>query len=178
MSLPDHLMVSHDVDYEEDSHQLNSRLRYLNRSLDGFWKRWRKEYLLELREAHCHHRSYGESQLSEGDIVVVYSDDQPRSCWKLGRIEKMIVGVDGQKRAATVRVSKKGRISTLDRPIQHLYPLEVSPQSDEEENTLDLIAPTSESGQHVETPRPKRSAATMARDRILAQAVSGLDIEP
>ena len=36
------------------------------------------------------------------------------------------MGADGQIRAANTRVSKKGRSSTLDRPIQHLYPLEVA----------------------------------------------------
>ncbi len=55
--------------------------------------------------------------LTEGDTVVVYADDQPRSCWRLERIDQVIVGVDGQKREATDRVSKNGRTSTLDRPI-------------------------------------------------------------
>lgn len=79
MNFPDHLIVGQEVDSDEDSCQLNARLKHLSRSLDAFWRRWRREYLLELREAHRHHRSSGESQLSEGDIVVVYSDDQPRS---------------------------------------------------------------------------------------------------
>ena len=81
--------------------------------------------MLELREAHRHHRSTGEPHLTEGDIVVVYSEDQPRSFWKLGRIEKVLQGADAQQRAATVRVSKNGHVSALNRPMQHLYPLEV-----------------------------------------------------
>ena len=55
----------------------------------------------------------------------MYSDDQPRIFWKLGRIEKVLQGADGQRRAANVRVSKNGHTSTLNHPIQHLYPLEV-----------------------------------------------------
>ena len=121
-----------------------------------------------LREAHRHHCSSGESHLSEDDIVVAYSGDKPRSCWKLGRIEEIIVGADGQKRAATVRVSEKSRVSNLDRPIQHLYPLEVSPPYDAEENPLNLIVPESEFKRGVKTPRPRRSAAAMAHDHILA----------
>ena len=77
--------------------------------------------MLELREAHRH----GEPQLSEEDIVVVFADDHPRSFWRLGRVERVITGADGQKRAATIRVSNKGHTSTLDRPIQHLYPMEI-----------------------------------------------------
>ena len=95
-SYPDHLTVHHGEDCGEDNNQLSAHLRCLNQLLDGFWKRWRKEYLLELREAHCHHKSSGEPQLTEGDIVVVYSDDQPRTFWKLGRVKKVLQGADGQ----------------------------------------------------------------------------------
>jgi hypothetical protein len=31
---------------------VNNRLNHLRRTLELFWKRWRKEYLDELREAH------------------------------------------------------------------------------------------------------------------------------
>jgi hypothetical protein len=89
MNFPGHLLAtSHDSECDVDGCDLNARLKHLNRLLDSFWKRWRREYLLELREAHRHHRSNGD--LSEGDIVTIYSDGQPRSCWKLGRIERMI----------------------------------------------------------------------------------------
>ena len=134
MSLPDHLYTTFEADNEDETCLLNSRLKYLNRLLDGFWTRWRREYLLELREAHRYHHSSGQSQLSEGDVVVVFSSEQPRSFWKIGRIEQIIAGPDGQNRAATVRVSSKGRISTLNRPIQHLYPLEVRSPSTEPSN--------------------------------------------
>ena len=174
MSYPDHLLTAdHGLDSdEEDGQKLNARLKHLNYSLDSFWKRWRREYLLELREAHRHHRSSGESQLVEGDIVVVYTDNQPRSCWKLGRIERMIIGADGQRRAATVRVSNNGRTSTLNRPIQHLYPLEVASHADGCEQK-DCEPTEQEILLEQPDPRPRRSAATRARDRILAQAISG-----
>ena len=86
MSFPDHLAVGHDADGEGDI-QLKVRLKNINSSLDAFWKRWRKEYLLELRESHHHFRSNGGPQLSKGDVVLVHSDDLPRSCWKRGRVK-------------------------------------------------------------------------------------------
>ena len=127
MNLPDNLLcTNHEVDNaDEERCRMNARLKHLNHTLDTFSRRWRREYLLELREAHRHYRSSGEPQLSEGDIVVVFTDDHPRSLWKLGRVERVITGADGQKRAVTIRVSNKGRTSTLDRPIQHLYPMEI-----------------------------------------------------
>ena len=106
--------------------------------------------------------------------MVVYSDDQPCSSWKIGRIERVMIGADGQKRAVTVTVSKKGCTSTLDWPIQHLYPLEklhilTTCQNKESHDATDC-----ESDQMgISSSRPRRSAASRARDRIFAQAMSG-----
>ena len=89
MNLPDNLLsTNHDVDDTDGKCEINACLKHLNHSLDTFWRRWRREYLLELCEAHRHYRSSGEPQLSEGDIVVVFADDHPRSLWKLGRVER------------------------------------------------------------------------------------------
>lgn len=180
MNYPDNLLTASygldsDCEVDGDGQKLNARLKHLNRALDSFWGRWRREYLLELREAHRHRQSSGEPKLVEGDIVVVYSDKQPRSCWKLGRIERVFIGADGQKRAATVRVSKNGRTSTLDRPIQHLYPLEIVSHADavpERENDEARESAEPETLPEQPASRPRRSAAIKARDRILAQAMS------
>ena len=171
------MTIYHGEDGGEDDNQLSTRFRCLKQLLDGFWKRWRKEYLLELREAHRHHKSSEEPQLTEGDIVVMHSDDQPRTIWKLGRVEKVLQGADGQRRAATVRVSKNGCTSTLDRPIQHLYPLEViadNPIVAEQDNSEEGLSSESEQPSFA---RPRRSAAEQARDRILAHAASEWDDE-
>ena len=78
-------------------------------------------------------------------------------------------------------MSNKGRTSTLDRPIQHLYPMEIVAHSnavserDTEENhgatDNELIPELPEP----RTSRPRRSAAAQAHDRILAQAIHGWD---
>ena len=62
-----------------------------------------------------------------GDIVVVfYYEKHPREFWRIGKVERLISGVDGEIRGASVRVHTT-RINTLmlNRPIQHLYPLKV-----------------------------------------------------
>jgi len=41
-----------DPDYEISSADLTRRMQYLNTILNHFWVRWRREYLLELRETH------------------------------------------------------------------------------------------------------------------------------
>ena len=75
-----------------------------------FWKRWRREYLAELRESHRYllDKSQGKPKVVNGDIVLVHDEALPRGFWKLGRIQSVIVGVDGQARAATVNTVKKG----------------------------------------------------------------------
>ena len=72
LSYPDHLTVHHGEDSGEDDNQLSTHFRHLNQLL---------QYLLELREAHRHHKSSGDPQLTEGEIVDVHSDDQPRIFW-------------------------------------------------------------------------------------------------
>ena len=132
LSLPDYL--SHgceDIGHVEPD-LLGRRVRHLNVTLNQFWERWRKEYLLELRESHRYHRGRANSsQVSVDDVVIVHSTEQPRAFWKLGRVEEVLVGKDGEKRGAVVRVAGGGRKSTLlQRPIQLLYPLEVRQETD------------------------------------------------
>ena len=62
-----------------------------------------------------------EQSVNIRDVVQIH-DDVPRSQWKLGVIEGLNRGNDGYIRSVTVR-TVYGR---TDRPIAHLYPLEVS----------------------------------------------------
>lgn len=67
--------LDHSFDEEFGGDILDSRLRYLNRTLNTFWDGWKKEYLLELREAHRHYRSNSTPNIAVGDVVVVNMDD-------------------------------------------------------------------------------------------------------
>lgn len=132
LNLPDGLRQE-DVDEEFELAQstqatLSRRLRHLNATLNHFWKRWKREYLLELREAHRYHNGKEDATPpSVGDIVLVSDDSTPRGLWKLARVNSLIKGKDGQTRGAVLQVaSGSGRSSTLQRPIQLLYPLEVA----------------------------------------------------
>ena len=59
--------------------------------------------------------------------MVVHDESLPRGFWKLGRVQSVLVGHDGQARVATVRLMRKDGQSaiTLNRPLQRLYPLEI-----------------------------------------------------
>ena len=54
MSIPDG--ISTDQNWDDDIQitipELSRHMRHLNSVLNHFWKRWKREYLLELRESH------------------------------------------------------------------------------------------------------------------------------
>jgi len=48
----DHERVMHNLMKETLATHLTNRTKHHNKTLDHFWKRWRLEYLLELRDYH------------------------------------------------------------------------------------------------------------------------------
>ena len=81
LNLPDnltHLEEEGDRDFEVTDEVFQRRARYLSSVLNHFWRRWSKEYLLELRNAHRQRPSACSSHIiAVGDIVVVHDQDQP-----------------------------------------------------------------------------------------------------
>ena len=157
-----------DADYEisPDHSELTRRNKHFNKVLDHFWRRWRHEYLLELRSNHrFHDKKKGKKVISIGQVVLIHDENHPRGHWKLALVEGLIEGSDGQIRGARVQTHSDGnRASILNRPVQCLYPLEVSSENmdidrDEEEPIQDSIVQPIEG-------RPTRSSAIRARGRI------------
>ena len=73
-----------------------------------FWNRWKREYVVDLRE---HHRPANEGasvaqSVAPGDIFTVMEEvNSNHSTWKLGRIAEVHPGNDGFVRGATVKVA-------------------------------------------------------------------------
>ena len=112
---------------EGSTESLTRRTRYLQRTLDHFWNRWRTEYLTELWEYHRYSkRSNSNREVKVGDVVCLHDHKTPRQLWRLGKIERLLPGRDGHVRSAIVRVkSGNSPNSEWRRPLQRLYPLEV-----------------------------------------------------
>ena len=153
--------------------------------LNQFWMRWRTKYLLELREAH--HRHGGNPVVVPplvGDAVLVGEDGTPRGFWKLARVISLITGRDGHPRGAILHVPSSGSNGTLQRPLQHLYPLEVAatpilqecgredpvPRTVAVETVLESPEMTG-GGTEPQQERPRQAAAADTRDRLAAYAV-------
>ena len=68
MNAPDHNCLESD-DFDVTSKSLTQRALYLSATINQLWERWRREYLVELREAHKQHsRGSNAPRLSIGDI--------------------------------------------------------------------------------------------------------------
>ncbi|GFV40736.1 integrase catalytic domain-containing protein [Trichonephila clavipes] len=103
---------------QKDENKLNKRLVYRNRIRKDLRKRFRVEYLGQLRETR---NIKGENTLSEGDIVLVGDDYTKRLNWNLGKILKLYPGKDKKVRVAQV----KTKFGSFLRPVRKLYLLEV-----------------------------------------------------
>ncbi|XP_065182717.1 uncharacterized protein LOC135813554 [Sycon ciliatum] len=93
------------------------------RTLDQFWRVWRDDYLVDLRNSHTRKLRQARVAASEQpavDDVVLIRDDMPRGSWRLGRIVALHTSKDMEIRSATVITAEK---TELKRPLSLLYPI-------------------------------------------------------
>ena len=103
-------------------HDLRKRVKYLTKCKDALWKLWKTELLRGLREQHRLKHKGQADYPKPGDAVIIKSEEKNRGKWQLGIVDSLIVGQDGVVRGARLRAGK----GLLERPVQHLYPLELS----------------------------------------------------
>nr|CAH7716528.1 unnamed protein product [Callosobruchus chinensis] len=80
-----------------------SNYQLLLRLYEHFWLRWSREYISELQLRQRWKQNHG--QLEKGQLVLVKDDNLPPTRWRLGRVEKLILGKDGIARVASLRTS-------------------------------------------------------------------------
>ena len=127
---------------------LRKRAKYLRKCKDALWKRWESEYMRALRERHNAMHSGKQSQLEEGDVVMIRGEEKNRAHWKIGIVTELMPGRVNIVRAVRLRAGK----SFMERPIQFLYPLELHYSRSKEIQNQKLNAEAQEF-------RPKRKAA-------------------
>ena len=89
---------------------LRQKSRHEDAVANEFWARWKKEYLLTLRERTMHHkqpRTTVACHPQPGDIVVVQDESLPRSVWKLAKVVQVHTSVDDEARTATIMLPNK-----------------------------------------------------------------------
>ena len=116
---------------DETETSYRRRYKYINETLQHFWKRWQREYLTNLRESHdCNAQAIGKAP-KVGDVVTVYEEGVKGNGWKMAVVESLIVGKDKEVRGANVRVITKGKAVQLSRPVQKLFPIEIRTETSE-----------------------------------------------
>ena len=151
---------------------LTRRMKHLTIMLDHFWKRWKREYLVELREMHRYAQkpTTPHELVSVGDVVLVYEEGHPRIFWKLAKVEGLLKGSDGAVRGAKVRVRSGNGFTILKRPVQHLFPLEVNGGDASVSDVKLRLSPLKGQDEN-KVPderkmRPERACAQRARQKI------------
>ena len=151
-----------EYDLDEPVANYTKRFWYLIKKLNHFSCRWKHEYLTELREFHKNHTDQA-LDVSTGDVVLIKEDNVKRNAWRMGQVVELIDGKDGFVRGAKVRTCGRGKPEILSRPLQKLFPLELSKERHEnggKGKELNKDA-NEEQGRNEEEPsaRPKRAAA-------------------
>ena len=82
--------------------------------------------------------------------MIVRTDNKNRGKWPLAVVQQIFPGRDGYTRAVQLRTTK----GVIERPAQHLYPLELQCET------------TRPAAPHAENFRPKRNAASVAAAKI------------
>ncbi|XP_066595440.1 uncharacterized protein [Prorops nasuta] len=82
-----------------------NRWQTVNRITETFWKKWSSEYLHTLQ--HRPKWQNSNSEFGEGDLVLVKVPNNPPRMWTLGRILKLVPGVDGVARVAVLKTARK-----------------------------------------------------------------------
>ena len=98
------------------------RAKYLQRCKQAFGTMWTTEYLQRLKERHRMKHKGQTTPLAKGEVVTIKEEERNRNKWTIAFVEDLISGRDGIVRAAKCRAWK----GTLERAVQHLYPLELS----------------------------------------------------
>ena len=135
--------------YRIEERDLRKRAKFLMKTKGAIWLRWTTEYLSALRERHRLRRGKKrkENSLDVRDVVIVKSQERNRSFWPLGNVEQLIAGRDGVVQGAMLLVGQ----SHVERPVQLLYPLELSCDEDNPDAAVF---------------RPRRDAAAAAAQRV------------
>ena len=156
-------IILEETNGEIDDRDLRRRAHYLNECKKTIWNRWSNEYIRGLRERHNLQHHGKMNALKIGHVMMIKGDEKNRGHWKLGFVKELIAGRDGIIRGAKLRAGN----ATLDRAVQHLYPMElqcndVLEKEDHASQNMELNADATDF-------RPRRDAAIAAKLTITDQ---------
>ena len=174
---PHHLLYGWDINRKNsdinyfielsEASDARKQLSNLQQIVSHINKRFYNEYILALRERHQYDRQSHHPHLqnvSIGDIVLVKDVNLPRLRWKKGRITKLIKGNDGLVRGVSLDtvVSTTNKTQCINRPLQHIIPLQLKDIQQSNKNIEFIDNDNSEAAIRSNEPRSRRVAAVNA----------------
>lgn len=106
--------------FSRDDQYTTRRWKQVQYLTDIFWKRWCREYLMQLQERQ--RWTSLERNFCVGDVVLIVDDTSPRNSWPLGRITEVFP----DRRGFVRQVKVKTRTNELLRPVTKLCLLQES----------------------------------------------------
>lgn len=119
---------------EEESININVRWKRVNHQAQQFWKRWREDYLHQLRN----YTKWNNQQrnLEVGEIVLIGDDHVPVANWPMGIVTEVFKGPDDIVRVATIRTAT----GTYKRNVRVLAPLPIEVERSSEDSVTNKEA--------------------------------------
>ncbi|XP_052854759.1 uncharacterized protein LOC128263703 [Drosophila gunungcola] len=115
------LLSTVEPEVKGDTRSMINRWQHLKALHQQFRMRWKEEYLKEL-----HKRNKWQApakNLHVGDMVVIKDENLPSNEWRLGRIDSVFPGADGNVRVVDIRTAR----GVVKRPITKVVLLPVEP---------------------------------------------------
>ncbi|GFS81739.1 integrase catalytic domain-containing protein [Trichonephila clavipes] len=116
---PIHFIKLIDATTAKESYK--KRKTYRTLLLKQLWRRWKKQYLLQLKTANHFKTPSVHKNLKLNDVVLVEGNVKSKLLWELGIIKEIFIGRDDNVRSCLVKTFK----GLFKKPIQLLYPLEI-----------------------------------------------------
>lgn len=117
--------------------ELAKEFRRKMKLADDFWKRWQKEYLMQLRNFHEVRKPRTLKGIRQGDVVLVQEDVRPRHMWRKAVFDRLLEGRDNEVRTVVLRTPEGRRIS---RPVQLVVPLEIDQGGEDVEDPVTTLS--------------------------------------
>ena len=79
----------------------------MNKIIERSWRKWQKEYFINVRKSHKMKTSKRSLKINGGDAASIFEEGLKRKHWKEGKVLKVIGGKDNVIRGAVVKYSVK-----------------------------------------------------------------------
>ncbi|XP_038071855.1 uncharacterized protein LOC119740577 [Patiria miniata] len=143
---PSSLYVAPPGVFSEKDQYAKRRWRQMQYLADLFWKRWSREYLMDLQRRQKW--LYPQRNLHPGDVVLVADNQAPRSSWPLGIVEKTYPDKNGLIRSAELLLKDTNQTVDLHKGDLQCSTATISPGTPVSSMQCDLVIADGAAGMH------------------------------